>query len=88
MPARQPAGAATLLSFGAASRISYLAAGATVSLAEQDTVEPQVSKGRCWGEQAKLVGPQHTSCRLIFCNSRQLARLRFALLPFTAISDL
>lgn len=40
-------------------------AAAALGLAEQDAVEPQVSKGRWWGGQAQPVGPQHTSCRLV-----------------------
>ena len=46
-------------------QVLMVVAAATVSLAEQDAVEPQVSKAWCWGEQAQLVGPQHTSCRLV-----------------------
>lgn len=65
-----------------------LDAAAAVGLAEQDTLSRRRISGGGGGEQAKPVDPQHTSCRLIFCNSRQLARLRFALLPFPAISDL
>lgn len=54
------------LLFGA--RGSFVAA-ATVSLAEQDAVEPQVSKGRCWTGAGLPVPVQHTSCPLPLCDS-------------------
>lgn len=48
LPQRQLSSAAARLSFGAASGFSYRVAAATVCLTEQDTVEPQASKGRWW----------------------------------------
>ncbi|SOO06972.1 hypothetical protein XFF7767_850014 [Xanthomonas citri pv. fuscans] len=45
------------LSFGAASSFLYLVAAVTMGLAEQDTVEPQVSKGRWCGGASEACGP-------------------------------
>ncbi|MDC8863138.1 hypothetical protein ACI731_12575 [Escherichia coli] len=61
------------LLFGA--RGSFVAA-ATVSLAEQDAVEPQVSKGRCWTGAGLPVPVQHTSCLLPPCDSMRLEQKR------------
>lgn len=57
MPQQQLGGAAPRLPFGAAYGCFYLVAAATVSLAEQDAVEPQVSKGKCWGGTSAACGP-------------------------------
>lgn len=49
--------------------------GSDDGLAEQDAVEPKVSKGRCCGEQAQPVDPQHTSCRPDKCNSHKFKEI-------------
>jgi len=43
-------------------------AAATVSPAEQDAVEPQASKGRCWAGSRLRVPVQYTSCHQIQCD--------------------
>ncbi|HAK1662079.1 TPA: hypothetical protein H1Y76_000867 [Escherichia coli] len=55
---------------------SAIVAAATVSLAEQDAVEPQVSKGRCWTGSGLPVPVQHTSCLLPLCDSMRLEQNR------------
>ena len=49
-----------------------LDAVAAVGLAEQDALEPQANKERCWIGTGLPVPVQHTSCLRLLGNSMQL----------------